>query len=300
VVPAAALPGWELAVPATPGVVVPAGATRVTVRLGAIATARIGLSMTGAGAGSKLLMETRDAVPGAATVEVTQPGVTPAPPPVTLAASARIRLEATVGAGGAVSLPRLPRARYRATLFAARAAAPASITVRDIDATGGDVDAAMTIAPPVTISGMLGSAAADAQVLAIDEEARLALAPQAAGTFFTAVGAGGLFSLSVNPSRVYRVTVDPPPGGLFARMLLPPLTVAAAPVTLPTGRLPPGLLWGGRVIDPLLQPVPGVAVSAHCVAGNGGCVDPDSPVAEAVTAGDGSFRLVLPDPEPTP
>jgi hypothetical protein len=83
-------------------------------------------------------------------------------------------------------------------------------------------------------------------------------------------------------------------------MLLPPLTVAAAPVTLPTGRLPPGLLWGGRVIDPLLQPVPGVAVSAHCVAGNGGCVDPDSPVAEAVTAGDGSFRLVLPDPEPTP
>jgi hypothetical protein len=292
VVPGSARPGWELAVP---GVVIPAGATRVAVRLGAVPTARIGLSMTGAGAGSKLLIET-DAVPAAATVEVTQPGVTPASPPVTLAASARIRLEITVGAGGAVSLPDLPRAKYRATLFAASAAAPASITVKVIDATGGDIDAPMTIAPPVTISGMLGSAAANARVLAIDEEARLALAPLAAGTFFAAVGAEGLFSLNVNPSRSYRVTVEPPPGGAFARKLIAPVTVAAAPYTLPV-TLEPGLWWGGRVVaDPQGQPQPDVTVSAHCVAGNDGCVDPGRPIAEAITASDGTFHLILPDP----
>ena len=64
--------------------------------------------------------------------------------------------------------------------------------------------------------------------------------------------------------------------------------------------MPAALLYAGRVVDPNLQGVGTALVQAYCWASAPGCVDAKTPVAETVTRSDGTFQLMLPDPDGTP
>ncbi|MES1172093.1 MAG: carboxypeptidase-like regulatory domain-containing protein [Bacteroidota bacterium] len=295
VAPGAALPAMELAVAAAPGVTIANTPTTMSLRLAALPTARVGLTVTGAGAGAKALIEGLAPVAGAAMVEIAGGGTT-----TMRAATMRVRASLTLGTNGAAQTGALPRGHYRATVFAASAAPTAATvtTLADIDATAGDANGAMTMAQPVAITGTLqpGSSTRFARVLAIDDDAPLALAPDAVTPFLTEADDTGGFLLRVNPSRLYRLIVEPPPGGAFARVMLPSVPVSGAPVVVPAHALPAALLYGGRVLGPHLEPIAGTLVSAFCVAGSPGCVDSTRPIAEGVTGGDGAFRLTLPDP----
>jgi hypothetical protein len=300
IVPGAAMPGTELSIAASPGITIAGKPPVLSLRLATLATARIGLTVSGAGSGAKILVEARDPVAAAAMVEMAS-GET-----ITMAAATmRVRAELPIAATGAVTIGPLPRAHYRATVFApAGSAATAGATVAtiatldDIDATGGDVQRAVTMGTPVAISGTLrpGPGARTARVQAIDDDASAGVSAETVAPFVTQADDSGAFSVKVNPSRRYRLIVDPPSGGAFARAVLPSVTVAGTPVAVGAQELPAALLYAGRVVGPHLEPAPGTVVTAFCVGTAPACVDPTRPIAEAVTTDDGSFRLMLPDP----
>jgi hypothetical protein len=288
-------PGAELSVAAAPGISLADVPTTVSFRLAQRPAARIGLTVTGAGADAKVVFEALAPVADAAMVEIAAAGAT-----TVRSATMRVRAEMTIGANGTVQTGPLPRARYRATVFAANAAPMMATvaTLSEIDATLGDVNATVAMTPPVPITGSLGpgTSARESRVSAIDDDAPLALAPDAVAPFRTQADASGGFLLNVNPSRRYRLVIDPPSASSFARMMLPAVEVSAAPVAVTTATLPAALLYAGRVLDPFLQPVGETLVSAYCIAASAGCVDAERPVAEALTTTDGGFRLALPDP----
>jgi len=303
IVPGAAMPGTELSIAAVPGITVAAkpsaAAMGLSLRLATLATARIGLTVSGAGGAGKILVEARDPVPAAAMVEMTTGDNT-----TMAAATMRVRAELPIAATGAVTIGPLPRAHYRATVFAtgAPSAGATVATVEDIDATGGDVQRNVDMGSPVAISGTLRPTAnaRTARVQAIDENAPAAVAADTVAPFVTQADDSGAFSVKVNPSRRYRLIVDPPSGGAFARAVLPPVTVAGTSIAVGAQELPAALLYAGRVVGPHLEPAPGTVVTAFCVGTAPVCVDPTGPIAEAVTTDDGSFRLMLPDPGVTP
>lgn len=291
VVPGAAMPGVELSVAAAPGIVVASAPVHLSVRMAALATARLALTVSDAGNGAKLLIEGREPVAAAGMVEMAVGGTI-----IMGAATMRIRTEVPVAPGGNVEVGPLPRMHYRVTVFAAGAAPAATVTtIDDLDATAGDVQRTMTMATPVTLSGTLRTGQG-ARVQAIDTDAPAAVAADTVAPFVTQADERGAFSLNVNPSRRYRVIVDPAAGAPFARAQLPSVAVATAPVTVGLQELPPALLFGGRVVGPHLEPAPGTLVTAFCVGAAPVCADPTRPIAETTAGSDGSFRLMLPDP----
>jgi hypothetical protein len=287
--PGPAIPAAEFSIAATPGIPISNGATTMSLRMVPLPTARIGLTVNGAGANARILVEAREPVAGAGMVEIAAGGTT-----IMRAATMRIRADLPIAANGTVTTGPLPRAHYRATVFAAGAMPMATVTTMDdIDATLGDVNGTMTMAPRVAISGMSTGLAS---VLAIDDAAPVALIPEAVAAFLAKADPTGVFSLNVNPSRLYRLIVDPPPGGQFARAMPGAVMVSATPIAVPPQALPWALLYAGRVLGPHLEPVGGTLVAAFCASPNPNCVDQTRPIAEAVTTTDGAFRLALPDP----
>jgi hypothetical protein len=299
IAPGTALPSAELSIDAAPGIPITAETpATIVLRMTALPSTRIGLTVAGAGANAKVLIEGRNMVADAGMVEISAGGAT-----MMRTATMRIRAELPIAANGTVLTAPLPRGHYRATIFASGAAPLATMTaIDDIDATAGDVARTMTMAVPIPLSGTLrqGGETRLARVVAIDDAAPVTLAPQAVGPFMGQADDTGSFSLNVNPSRSYRLVIEPPPGGLFARVTLPAVPVASVAVAIGARDLPRALLYGGRVLGPHLEPVGGVLVSAYCVAATPGCVDSTRPAAEAVSATDGGFRLALPDPGVTP
>ena len=295
IAPAGGRGAWQLSVPAASAFALAGAAASMSVRLASLPTARIALSMTGAGPSAKVLVESRDDVASAAAFQIVSAGAT-----IARTASARIRAEMTVGPSGAATTDPLPRGHYRVTVLAAGAAPSAATmtTVDDVDATAGDVARAITMAAPVMVSGTLtpGPDTARARVSIIDDAVPVAFAPAVVAPFLGEVDLTGAFRVAVNPSRIYRTVVDPPPGGAFARTVLPALSVLSMPVVVSTQALPRALIFAGRVVDPGLGPVRGVLVSAYCTGTGADCVDPTHPAAEATTAPDGTFLLDLPDP----
>jgi hypothetical protein len=88
-------------------------------------------------------------------------------------------------------------------------------------------------------------------------------------------------------------------GATLANATFPPFAVSNAAPPVQDRTMPPALLYAGRVVDPSLQGVGAALVQAFCRAADSGC-DPAVPVAETVTRSDGTFRLMLPDPDGTP
>jgi hypothetical protein len=208
------------------------------------------------------------------------------------------------GASGraSVSIAGLPPAHYRATVFPVSTAATDAVTVAD------DID--LTAATPVTRTISLGTKVALA--------GRLVPAAQTAGVQLTALDVagdlpiaiggqtqtGGAFTLAVSAGRTYRLRAQPgsAPGPALARAIFAPIAVGAAGAVLADRQMPSALIYGGTIVDQFLQGLGGTLVQAFCLASAGDCVDPEAPLAEAVTRNDGFFQLLLPDPgvAPTP
>jgi hypothetical protein len=197
---------------------------------------------------------------------------------------------------GTVTTGGVPRGLYVLTVFPASATASDGVTTTMLDLTAGDVGPlSVSLSQKVMLKGRLlpTNLADGAQIVALDEGG---LPVVSRGT----AGPGGLFEISVSPLRSYVLDALPGPDQSLARASFPVVAVADADVTLQDRSMPAALLYAGRVVDPSLQGVGTALVQAFCETTSAGCTDLATPVAETVTRSDGTFQLMLPDPDGTP
>jgi hypothetical protein len=199
-------------------------------------------------------------------------------------------------ADGTVTTGGVPRGLYQLTVFPASSTSSDAVTMSVVDLQAGSAGPlAVKLAAKVMLTGKLlpGDAAAGARLFAID----------AAGLPIEAEGdaaTDGSFALSVSPFRSYLLRALPRAGSTLASASFPSVDVKNAAMPIPDRKMPPALLYAGRVVDPSLQGVGAGLVQAFCRATAPGCTDPAVPVAETVTRSDGTFQLMLPDPDGTP
>ncbi|HVX97418.1 MAG TPA: carboxypeptidase-like regulatory domain-containing protein [Polyangia bacterium] len=196
---------------------------------------------------------------------------------------------------GTVTTGGVPRGKYQLTVFPAKADASDAVTTSDVDLQAGSAGPlAVKLAQKVMLTGRLlpAEAAAGAHLFALDAGG---LPIEAEGD----AGPDGAFALAVSPGRSYRLRALPRVGATLANATFPPFAVSNAAPPVQDRTMPPALLYAGRVVDPSLQGVGAALVQAFCRAADSGC-DPAVPVAETVTRSDGTFRLMLPDPDGTP
>jgi hypothetical protein len=214
--------------------------------------------------------------------------------PRAMTSNARLTLHPQ--ADGTLSTGSLPRGRYVMTVFPSSADTRDGVTTADVDLSAGDLTSmALQLAEKVVLKGRLGpmGVTSGVRVIALDE----------GGLPVVAEGdtdEGGLFQIPVSPNRRYALRALPRPDQLLARASFPAVTVMTAPFDVQDRNMPTALLYAGRVVDPSLQGVGTALVQAFCEVAGPGCDDPTVPVAETVTRTDGTFQLMLPDPDGAP
>jgi hypothetical protein len=199
-------------------------------------------------------------------------------------------------ADGTVSTGDVPPGKYALTVFPASATSSDGVTKATLDLTQGNVAALpVSLAQKVMLTGKLLPAAASSGVLIVaQDQGGLPVAAQGDA------GPDGSFALAVSPFLPYLLRALPRADQTLARASFPVVTVTdKAPPGLDYD-MPPALLFAGRVVDPSLQGVSTALVQAYCIASAPGCADATVPVAETITRSDGTFQLMLPDPDGTP
>ena len=199
-------------------------------------------------------------------------------------------LDGTLTTGG------VPRGVYKMTVFPASATAKDAVTTTTLDLSAGSLGPlAVALAPKVMLKGKLLPAAEawGVRLVALDDGGLPVEAEADAGR-------DGAFAIAVSPLRRYFLRARPRPDQALARVSFPVVTVASADVVVQDRAMPAALLYAGRVVDPSLQGVGTALVQAYCLATTPGCTDATVPVAETVTRSDGTFQLMLPDPDGTP
>ncbi|HSZ82605.1 MAG TPA: carboxypeptidase-like regulatory domain-containing protein [Polyangia bacterium] len=197
---------------------------------------------------------------------------------------------------GTVTTGGVPRGLYLLTVFPSSAMATDGVTTTMVDLTAGDVGPlTVSLSQKVMLRGRLlpTNLSDGVQIVALDEGGLPVVSRGATGP-------GGLFEILVSPLRSYAIDALPGPDQSFARASFPVVTVADVDVTVPDRSMPEALLYAGRVVDPSLQGVGTALVQAFCETTSAGCTDLGAPVAETVTRSDGTFQLMLPDPDGTP
>jgi hypothetical protein len=110
------------------------------------------------------------------------------------------------------------------------------------------------------------------------------------------VAAGdGTFALLVAPNRTYELIVQPASGRVFGRAVIAGVQVGPSGATVPPIMLPGGLPFSGLVQGNGVG-IGGAFVQAFCVSSAATCADPSVSLAEAITLGDGTYSLILPNP----
>lgn len=199
------------------------------------------------------------------------------------------------GADGTVSTGGVPRGTYKLTVFPAKSDASDAVTTSDVNLQADSAGPlAVKLTQKVMLTGRLlpAAAAAGAHLFALDDGG---LPVEAEGD----AGPDGAFALAVSPGRRYRLRALPRAGATLASASFPPFDVNDPAPPVQDRTMPPALLYAGRVVDPSLQGVGAALVQAFCRAADPGC-DAAVPVAETVTRSDGTFQLMLPDPDGTP
>jgi hypothetical protein len=291
----------EATLPEAGGLTLAAGAAALDLRiaLAALAPARsqITISATAAsslGAAARVTLESAAPIDPAATLSVGAGAPT-------LPMAGVVRASFTPATGGQVVADGLPRAAYLMTVYPGDASTKDALTVATVDLS--QAKSTVPLARKVMVHGKLlpTASAGGARVLAVDDGGLpVAVAADAASD--------GTYAISVSPLRSYALRAVPRPDQPLARTLFPPVDVGSADVDLAARSMPSALRWSGRVLDPSVNGVGGALVQAFCTAASavataplaGSCGDLTVPVAEAVTAGDGSFELMLPDPGVAP
>jgi hypothetical protein len=199
------------------------------------------------------------------------------------------------GADGTLTTGGVPRGQYQLTVFPAKSDASDAVTTSVVDLLAGSAGPlAVKLTQKVMLTGRLlpAEAAAGAHLFALDDGG---LPVEAEGD----AGSDGAFALAVSPGRTYRLRALPRAGGTLASASFPKVPVGDVAPPAQNRTMPPALLYAGRVVDPSLQGVGAALVQAFCRAADPAC-DPAVPVAETVTRSDGTFQLMLPDPDGTP
>jgi hypothetical protein len=290
--------GLEAKLAATGGLVVdataPTPALAIKLQTSALVTGTVALSSpskdaTSLGADARVQMaaETDTSVPNVATLTVG----TGAPRALT----GNVHFSLQPAADGTVSTGGVPPGKYALTVFPASAASNDGVTKTTLDLTNGNVAAAVPLAQKVMLTGRLLPAAASwgVRIVAQDKGGLPVVAQGDAAQ-------DGSFALAVSQSLDYLLRALPRADQSLARASFHDVPVTN---TAPPGLdydMPPALLFSGRVVDPSLQGVSTALVQAFCVASAPGCVDPSVPVAETITRSDGTFQLMLPDPDGMP
>jgi hypothetical protein len=298
------LPGGtlEATLPEAGGLTLAAGAAPLDLRiaLAAVTPARAQITVAAAaasslGAAARVTLQSAAPVDPAATLSVGAGG-----PP--LAMSGLVRASFTPASGGQVVADGLPRAAYVVTVYPGDASTEDALTVATVDLS--QAKSTVTLARKVMMHGKLlpAASAGGARVLAVDDGGLPVAAAADAGS-------DGTYAIAVSPLRSYALRALPRPDQPLARTLFPPVDVGSADVDLAARSMPSALRWSGRVLDPSVNGVGGALVQAFCTPSSsssetsplaGSCADLTVPVAETVTAGDGSFELMLPDPGVAP
>jgi hypothetical protein len=276
----------EAVLPPAPGLGVPSGGVAgLDIQIGSYETASLNLLVN---VGTRVMFESSSSLDG--LVGFTAGGQTSQ-------AAARVRGEVVPIGDGTVTVPGLPAASYRVTVVPDPSGSDA-ITGLDVAlAAGNNPRRTVAMSPKVSLSGNLLPSADAAGILltAVDVTGDLPLAISGM------TAAQGMFALAVSPARSYMLRVRPSPDQPLAPTVVAPFVVGAGGLALANQKVPLALLYAGEVRDHSAQNgSPATLVQVFCLASAASCADPDTPVAETVTASDGSFSLRLPDPGVTP
>lgn len=281
----------EVIVPAMPGIPISAAAAPppLNVQMAAIDTTTLSVTVQGYGGGSaptgtRMVLTTAAPIDGLATVTL---GTEQRP------AGLRVRAEAIAATDGSVTIAALPRAHYRATVVPGVATGQDGITtIAEVNLTvdGGFVPM-FSLLRKVRLTGKLlpAALAGNTPITAVDLGDVPVAIPGVAD-------ANGVWSLLVNPVRQYTLRAQPQAGQMLARAVFGPVAVPTADVSVADRMMPAALLYSGTLVDHALQALGGASIQVYCLAGTGGCADPETPVAETTTRSDGHFDLFVPDP----
>jgi hypothetical protein len=206
-----------------------------------------------------------------------------------------VRFSLHAAADGTLTTGGVPRGVYSLTVFPANADTSDAVTTAMLDLSAGNGAKAVSLAQKVMLKGKLlpTDVAAGVRLVALDDGGLPIVSEGDAGP-------DGLFQMAVSPMRSYALRALPRPFQALARASFPVVPVQDVDYTVPDRSMPAALLYAGRVVDPGLQGVGAALVQAFCATATAGCTDTTTPIAETVTLSDGTFQLMLPDPDGTP
>ncbi|MES1172420.1 MAG: hypothetical protein ABUL77_04210 [Bacteroidota bacterium] len=284
----------------TSGILLDAKATGLDLRMSWVALTRRAFSVTvrtpdgtTAAPGATVRVESEvEGVADVGTLTYTLSGATA----MTVPAKGSVRAELVADASGLARFPNLPVGSYKVTVVPPPALSGAALTTRIVTLTASGYAGMLPLAQPVTLSGKLLPAAGTkgVRVIARDQSSGIA------ADVVTAIASdGGAYSLSVPPGRTYQLTADPPSGLMLARTILAAVKVDAIDTSAPTFTVPAGVTFNGTVTAPRddadhAVPLAGALVQVFCIGVSPSCLDPRTPVAEALSSATGTFRVLLP------
>ena len=219
---------------------------------------------------------------------------------ISLRASGVVDVEVVTDAAGTALFPSLPVGTYDVTIVPATApgsavpgAQPPAITSTSVTLARPGLARTVNLIRKVTLSGTLlpVSDSAGARVTAIDRS------DTAGGTVASGiVNADGSYSLLVDPVRTYQLVAEPAPGARVTRAVLGTVLTESAGTVVSPRSLPAGRPFLGQLTS-RSTPVGGALLQVFCPVLSTRCLDSTFPLATAITRGDGTFDLLLPDPE---
>ncbi|HEY2903240.1 MAG TPA: hypothetical protein VGL59_21840 [Polyangia bacterium] len=275
-----------------------ASALTLTMRWAALPAGALKLTIhnsdgTTAASGAAVHAELTAPIAAAGVLTVHSPDAPAGSADLTLTASGSMRADAVADGNGAVTFGALPAGAYRLTVTpAAGAAADAAITMASVAVGAAGATSDVRIARKIILSGTLqtesGGSSQGMRLSAIDTGADVVTTPSSA-----VLDSSGHYALTVDPGRNYKLWAVPAAGQLLARTVVATLTAPAANQTLGAFIVPTGVRTDSSVR--ISGPVGDALVQVFCPPASTTCVETTLPIAEAITAMDGTFNVVLPD-----
>jgi hypothetical protein len=218
----------------------------------------------------------------------------------TVPGSGTVRL-LRLSTGALAVFERVPQARYRVTI------APPPDLPGDLGITSEVIDlrgAGATVARAVALKARMpvqGRLTSPAPIVGLKVRASDAGEDGFRRTVIVNVGSDGLYTISADAERLYRVSVEPTVDRSVPRIPLIPFRAGPVPPTN-SQALPRILTVKGQALGDG-QTLPGVVIQIYCLGNAPDCVAPESPdisntlpIDETVSDAVGNYELRIPEP----